>query len=116
IGSYYQAVINSGDTNFNSPGHHGTPQERLAAARLGVEAGFYVIQTRQGLSYVELHEAFTSTIRSLSLPPDDVSLAGGSDLVRHLNQSEARAIARGETNGSDLPPLGPGSPDLFPRP
>ena len=34
----YPAIYSTGDTNFNSPGHHGTPQERASAVAMGYSA------------------------------------------------------------------------------
>ena len=112
IGSYFQSVYNSGDTNFNHPSHHGTHQERLAAARLGFEAAGYAIRLGRPLHYVELHQAFRQQIQGFgaatAAPPVN-------DLAAALQGGEALAIARGETEGSDGPgPRGAGSPSLFP--
>jgi hypothetical protein len=36
-----QDVWNSGDRNFNHPGHHGTPEERVAAAEAGFKVSYF---------------------------------------------------------------------------
>lgn len=64
VDQYYEAVMSFGDYNYNDPYHHGTPNERLAAARLGVEVAAYVAQNNQMLTYDELHEVFNQYIQA----------------------------------------------------
>lgn len=55
---YLDFVASIGDTNFNDPGHHGTPAERRAASTLGMSVAFDVIQTGQYYDYASLHSLF----------------------------------------------------------
>ena len=123
IDSYFHAVASSGDYNFNHRNHHGTPQERLAAARLGFEAGLYAMTHNRPLSYVELHAYFSQAIGgAFSAERFAAGLASLSEEERApaqaLLEGEAWAIARGETRGGDVtvPRLGRERRQaLFPR-
>ena len=69
IKSYADHVFSLGDTNFNSPQHHGTPRQRLAAAELGVNVAVQGAQTpRRGYTGQELHQMFIQAIRQQILP------------------------------------------------
>jgi hypothetical protein len=105
ITDYFTAVTSFGDYDFNSPSHHGTPQERLGAARLGFDTGVQALQTGP-LSYTQLHQIFSSRISQFSHTATRVvvSNATARRVVNELAHSEAAAIWRGETRGSDEPP------------
>lgn len=62
INSYYVNVYESGDYNFNSPVFHGTKEQRLAAALLGVQTALQVMYSGTPLSYQQLHEIFLNQI------------------------------------------------------
>lgn len=64
IQSYYQSIYASGDYNFNSPTHHGTPDQRLKAAYLGVTTAINAMQTNTRYNYNQLHSIFFSNIKS----------------------------------------------------
>jgi hypothetical protein len=104
-GSFFQNTFAMGDTLFNSPSHHGTPEERLAAARLGYDTGVYSLVNRRQFSWYELHYIFASAIRGgggLAQPLD--SEAWPTDLRgvgAALERSEFPDIARGTTRGSE---------------
>jgi hypothetical protein len=69
IRSYADHVVSLGDTNFNSPEHHGTPRQRLAAAELGVNVAAKGARTpRRGYTGQELHQIFTQAIQQQILP------------------------------------------------
>lgn len=68
IQGYYANTYASGDYNFNSPGHHGTREERLASAQLGVLTAINILQTGIPLSYQELHNHFSHEIRNNIAP------------------------------------------------
>ncbi|HMQ87549.1 MAG TPA: hypothetical protein PKB07_08185 [Flavilitoribacter sp.] len=68
IQTYYANVYDSGDFLYNDPTHHGTPEERLAAARLGVEVAVAIMQEGAALTYDELHELFLDKIMNTIAP------------------------------------------------
>ena len=120
INSYFNSVFSFGDYHFNSPNHHGTPNERLAAARLGFETAYSVSTTGRPLSYLELHALFRSILPSASLAGQNVRDLP-RDLIGVLSSpqiEEVRRVATGHGSGSDV--TVPGSAayrrQLFPRP
>lgn len=64
IQGYYANIYALGDYNFNSPYHHGTPEQRLAAAYLGVNTAIYALQTGTRFTYNDLHNIFFGKIRT----------------------------------------------------
>lgn len=64
IQSYYQSIYAAGDYNFNSPTHHGTPEQRLKAAYLGVTTAINAMQTNTRYNYDQLHSIFFSSIKT----------------------------------------------------
>jgi hypothetical protein len=68
IQSYFQNVYATGDYNFNSPLHHGTPEQRLQAAYLGVNIAIYALQNGIQYNYNQLHELIFNEIRSKIAP------------------------------------------------
>lgn len=62
IQSYYANIYALGDYNFNSPQHHGTNNQRLSAAYLGVTTAIGAMQNNIRYSYNDLHALFTSEI------------------------------------------------------
>ena len=68
IQSYFQNVYATGDYNFNSPLHHGTPDQRLQSAYLGVNVAIYALQNGIKYNYNQLHEIFFNEIRNQISP------------------------------------------------
>jgi hypothetical protein len=103
INGFFQAIFDIGDYDFNSPGHHGTPNQRLAAARLGFDTGAFSLINRRPFTWIELHQLFSSRIASLGRSATGPSRVGASleDAWLALEASEADAIARGEGVGSN---------------
>lgn len=120
IAAYLDAVASKGDYNFTDPSHHGTPQERLAAAQLGFQTAVQSTQTGTALSYADLHQVFSTSISSfaskqLVIPETASSLA--AIVLSRLNAQVVYGILDGTTRGSDA--VIPRSPDLkrlYPRP
>ncbi len=96
VDSYYAAVSYFGDTNFNSPAHHGTSQERLAAARLGVEWAAYAVNNNYQFSYAELHNGFmeqiTSVIKPRSNSNDEPVKYGEIEFPENVSKERAKAL------------------------
>ena len=68
IQSYYASVYSNGDYNFNHPSHHGTPNQRLAAAYLGVTTAVKALQTNTQYTYQQLHNIFINEIKTNIAP------------------------------------------------
>ena len=62
IEGFFQNVYASGNYLFNSPNFHGTPDQRLASANLGVTTAVYALQHGIQYSYNELHQIFFGEI------------------------------------------------------
>lgn len=64
IQNYYANVYATGDYYFNSPVHHGSPQQRLEAAYLGVQTGISALQNGTQYTYQQLHDLFIKEIEN----------------------------------------------------
>lgn len=73
IQSYYANVYASGDYNYNHPSHHGTPNQRLTAAYLGVTTAVHALQTNTPYTYQQLHTIFINEIKSNIAPRINLS-------------------------------------------
>jgi hypothetical protein len=58
-------LYNSGDYQFNSPQHHGTPQERVSAGYLGMNTAIFALQNGITYTYADLHQIFKSQITKM---------------------------------------------------
>jgi hypothetical protein len=120
INGYFSTLASLGDYNFTDPGHHGTPEERLAAANLGFNTGIAVLQSGQPLSYAQLHEIFSSSIRSFdtkALPAAHSKDKDVEAVLLILQKSEVVNILTRRTTGAEsVPPPVSDRESLFPRP
>jgi len=105
IDNYFSAVASFGDYDFNSPTHHGTPQERLAAAQLGFQTAIQAIQTGTQLTYADLHQIFSTAINGFSarqIPMADSQRPVVARLLMRLDNSQIFDILDGVNRGSDV--------------
>jgi hypothetical protein len=105
IDNYFSAVTSFGDYNFNSPAHHGTPQERLAAAQLGFQTAIQAIQTGTQLTYADLHQIFSTAIVGFSerrIPAAHTQSQVVSQFLAHLDNSEILDILNSVSHGKDV--------------
>lgn len=65
IQSYYANVYATGDYNYHHPSHHGTPNQRLAAAYFGVQTAIQALKNGVPYSYEELHQLFLNEIENV---------------------------------------------------
>jgi hypothetical protein len=105
IDNYLSAVASKGDYNYTEPTHHGTPQERLAAAQLGFQTALQATQTQTQLTYSDLHQIFSTTIAGFSerqapAPQSDGSVV--SDFLASLDNSQILEILNGISHGKDM--------------
>jgi hypothetical protein len=103
MNTYFQAVYGFGDTNFSSPGHHGTPDERLAMARVGFDTAVQAASLGRPLSYPDLHLIFYQSISRLRFATTDARIADPVlvDLADRVASGEAAEIAAGRSRGSE---------------
>lgn len=81
VAEFLELFYNIGDCSFTSPGHHGTPNQRLAASRLGSIIADETLPKGHILSADELHSLF---------------LAGYDDIIANTISTE-QALARLKT-------------------
>ncbi|MBS0032136.1 hypothetical protein ACTJJ0_02985 [Chitinophaga sp. 22321] len=62
IQTYYNAIYASGDYYYNSPDHHGTPQQRLNAAYAGLTTAVYELNNNVHYTYNQLHSIFNQKV------------------------------------------------------
>lgn len=102
--SYFQSVFDSGDYAFNSPSHHGTPNQRHAMARVGFDTATQAVLTGRPLSYFDLHAIFTNATRrlqGLAAPGVSTHLA---DLAETVVRGEASLVLDGAAGRPDEMP------------
>jgi hypothetical protein len=119
IDNYFTAMASEGDYNFNDPSHHGTPQERLAAAQLGFQTAVQAVETQTQLTYADLHQIFSSAIGGFSarhIPMPDAQDSAANRILVGLDSSEIIDILNGVNHGKDasVPDIGDRR-HLYPR-
>lgn len=98
IEGYYANTYAIGDYYFNSPQHHGTPDQRLAAAYLGVNTAIADMQAGGGpRGWNELHAEFSQAITTQILGS---GIDAADPVPAYL--AEVAAIARGESRGTEV--------------
>jgi len=119
IDNYFSAIASEGDYNFNDPGHHGTPQERLTAAQLGFQTAIQSIQTQTPLTYAELHQIFSTAIQGFAkkrVPDADTRNPIANEFLSQLDTAQLLDILNGVNHGKEafVPETG-NRQHLFPR-
>ncbi len=69
VEDFLTAFFNIGDCGFESPGHHGTPIERLAAARAGYDLASGAQKNGKIISQQAVHDAFLSKLDEILNSP-----------------------------------------------
>ena len=69
VEEFFNLFFQIGDCGFTSNGHHGTPAQRMDAARLGYELANDAQRQGQILSVEELHEIFVEQIQTVIAAP-----------------------------------------------
>ena len=119
IDDYFSAIASEGDYNFTDPSHHGTPQERLAAAQLGFETAIESIQTQTPLTYPDLHQIFSTAISGFDekrvLHTNNQNPIA-NDVLVHLDSAQILDILNGVSHGKEatVPSFG-NRQHLYPR-
>jgi hypothetical protein len=91
IKTYYSAIYASGDYYYNSPQHHGTPQQRLNAAYAGLTTAVYELNNNVHYTYAQLHAIFRSKLQS------EISIKHGEQFAevsypRHLTKESVQRL------------------------
>jgi hypothetical protein len=91
--AYFSTLASFGDYEFNSPSHHGTPTERVAAGLLGLVVADDAITHGTRLSWLQIHNFFIGTIGPSGLKHADLNLsADGQAKVSLVLQGQSPAI------------------------
>lgn len=102
IRGYFANVYATGDYNFNDPNHHGTHDQRLAAAYLGLSTAINISQSGNPMTYHQLHDLFISEINTTILARStEAKLARSSKAIIANIGSDSINITsaqRGEVN------------------
>lgn len=109
IRGYLSAIQSKGDYLFNNPQHHGTPNNRLGAALLGMVTADDAIKRNTRFTYQQLHDYFIAFITTAAAP----SIDGAS---KATNQLLERALL--DPSSVRLPSIEPDRGQrahLFPR-
>ena len=69
VEEFFNLFFQIGDCGFTSSGHHGTPAQRMDAARLGYELANDAQKQGQILSAEEIHEIFVEQIQTVIVSP-----------------------------------------------
>ncbi|WP_276496489.1 hypothetical protein [Pontibacter litorisediminis] len=65
VEQFFTLYFQIGDCGFTSDGHHGTPQQRMAAAQLGYQTASQEQKQGHIMTPEQLHEIFVSSINNL---------------------------------------------------
>jgi len=103
LNTYFQRLFSLGDYQFNDPGHHGTPNERVAAGALGMQAAANAIYNNTPYNYEQLHQIFTASIGTAILKErTPVTKGEPSIAVSAIDLEYIRKIASGEASAEWL--------------
>ena len=105
--SYFQTLLDIGDFNFNSPNHHGTPNQRHAAGATGLALASQLMQSNTRLSYEQIHALFvnevtriTTTIQKSEMRTDSLDSVT-QQVARGMDTEWIRGIAVGKRRLSE---------------
>jgi predicted metalloprotease len=68
VEQFLQVFFQIGDCGFDSPGHHGTPNQRMAAAQFGFDIAAQAQKQGQILTAEQFHALFVSKYPQLVAP------------------------------------------------
>jgi hypothetical protein len=118
IEDYFAALASLGDYNFTDPNHHGTPQQRLAAAQLGFQTALQAIETQTPYSYADLHDIFSGTIAGFDarqISPGATNRPNVGRVLARLDYEQISQILDGMSRGKDIVVSSTDNRSLFPR-
>lgn len=95
IDAYFRSTENTGDFQINSASHHGTPNQRVAAAYLGVQLANETVKTGEAFSYEELHHRIIDSLQTNVIRQKD-------GVITKKDGSKINQIALGQTTGKDI--------------
>jgi hypothetical protein len=78
VEQFLQIFFQIGDCAFNTPTHHGTPNQRMAAARFGFDVAHEAERKGRIMPSAEFHDLFVQAYPSLVAPDAPPELAVGA--------------------------------------
>lgn len=93
ISGYFESTLSTGDFHVESPQHHGTPNQRVAAAYLGVQLAIESVNSNHAFSYEELHNRIVDSLRINITQKGNIAPVVGSKI---------REIAEGKITGKEI--------------
>ena len=95
IDDYFRSTEKTGDYDVASPQHHGTPNQRVAAAYLGVQLANEAVANGKGFSYEELHARIIDSLNANVIRQENGEIS-------RKEGSAINAIALGETSNKQI--------------
>lgn len=95
IDAYFRSTESTGDYAVTSKQHHGTPNQRVAAAYLGVQLANESVKNGVGFSYEDLHHRIVDSLYTNVIRQDN-------GLITKKDGSVINQIALGQTSGKNI--------------
>jgi len=95
IDAYFKSTESTGDFAFTSKQHHGTPNQRVAAAYLGVQLANETVNRGEAFSYEELHSRIVDSLYTNIIRDK-------SNVIVKREGSKINEIALGQTTNKDI--------------
>jgi hypothetical protein len=95
IDAYFRSTENTGDYEVSSPQHHGTPNQRVAAAYLGVQLANETVSNGEGFTYEELHHRIIDSLYTNIIRKDN-------GVIEKKDGSLINQIALGNTSHKEI--------------
>jgi len=105
--TYFQMIYEIGDNEYTNAGHHGTAEQRQAAAAFGFLVADQIITNnlQESISYTEIRAYFLKNIAEYILFDRNWRSVKNESVAFELSEQNAqiiRAIAKGEKSTKDL--------------
>lgn len=95
IDAYFRSTEKTGDFAVASKQHHGTPNQRVAAAYLGVQLANESVNSGQAFSYEQLHHRIIDSLNTNIMRQ-------GNGMIAKKEGSKINQIALGQTSNKEI--------------
>jgi hypothetical protein len=95
IDAYFRSTEKTGDFAVASKQHHGTPNQRVAAAYLGVQLANESVSKGEAFSYQELHHRIIDSLNTNIIRQDN-------GMIAKKDGSKINQIALGQTGNKEI--------------
>lgn len=97
IDAYFRSTESTGDYEVTSTQHHGTPNQRVAAAYLGVQLANETVNNGKAFTYEELHHRIIDSLRTNVIRQENGT-------ITKKDGSLINEIALGKTTNKEIAP------------